>query len=213
MSSALSLPPYRVFAFGDSLTAGTSGYELHPYAPYLETSINANDKLNGREVIVQHLGLPGWTAKRMLNNIDSGRAGLRAAIRNIQNPSPSLVIILVGTNDLGNKFKEREITENILKLHQVCYDEGVPRTIAIGIPPSRYQSEDADAALLAKSINSNIEKFCRENPERSTFHPFPFPFELDGENWDEDTLHFSRIGYQTLGESLVNVVMELLNAT
>jgi lysophospholipase L1-like esterase len=213
MSSTSSLPPYRVFAFGDSLTAGTSGYGLHPYAPYLETAINANDELNGRQVIVQNLGLPGWTAKKMLNNLDGGRAGLRTAIRNIQNPPLSLVIILVGTNDMGNKFNEHEITENILKLHQVCYDEGVPRTIAIGIPPSGYQSQDAGAARLAKSVNSNIEKFCRENPERATFHPFPFPFELDGENWDEDTLHFSQIGYQTLGESLVNVVMELLNAT
>ncbi len=195
------------------MTAGTSGYGLHPYAPYLETAINVNDEMNGREVGVQYLGLPGWTARRMLNNLDCERNGLRAAIRNMQNPTPSLVIILVGTNDMGNKFKEHEITENILKLHQVCYDEGVPRTIAIGIPPSGWQSGDADAARLAKSINSNIENFCRENPERATFHPFPFHFELDGENWDEDTLHFSQFGYQALGESLVNVVIRLLNAS
>jgi lysophospholipase L1-like esterase len=213
MSSTSSLPPYRVFAFGDSLTAGTLGYELHPYAPYLETAINSRGGINGRQVIVRHRGLPGWTAKEMLNNLDDGRAGLRAAIRNIQNPSLSLVIILAGTNDMGFGFGEHEIMENILKLHQVCYDEGVPRTIAVEIPPSGYQSVNADAARVATSINSNLKKFCHDNKERATYHTFPFPFEKDGENWDADTLHFSRKGYQTLGESLVDVVMESLNAT
>ncbi|GAX26733.1 hypothetical protein FisN_2Hh318 [Fistulifera solaris] len=213
MSSASSLPPYRVFAFGDSLTAGTSGYELHPYAPYLENAINSKGGINERQVIVRHRGLPGWTAKEMLNNLDDGRAGLRAAIRNIQNPSLSLVIILAGTNDMGYGFGEHEITENILKLHQVCYDEGVPRTIAIGIPPSGYQSVNAGAARLATSINSNLEEFCHNNPAKATFHPFPFPFVKGGENWDADTLHFSRKGYQALGESLVNVLMETLKAT
>lgn len=210
MSSKPSLQQYRIFAFGDSLTAGTSGYELYPYAPYLESSINQKGALDGKEVIVRHRGLPGWTAKEMLNNLDDGRAGLRSAIRGIENPSLALVIILAGTNDMGYGFGEQEITANILKLHKVCFDEGIPRTIAIGIPPSGYQSVNADAARLAKSINLNIQNFCEANPDRATFHPFPFQFEKGGENWDADTLHFSRKGYETLGESLVSVVIQSL---
>lgn len=211
MSSKPSLQQHRVFAFGDSLTAGTSGNELYPYAPYLESAIHAREALNRKEVIVRHRGLPGWTAKEMLNNLDDGRAGLRAAIRNIQNPPLELVIILAGTNDMGYGFSEKEITENVLKLHRVCFDEGIPRTIAIGIPPSGYQSVNADAANLANIINSNIETFCKANPERATFYPFPFQFEKDGENWDADTLHFSQKGYETLGKSLVDVVLQSLN--
>lgn len=212
MSSKSSPRQYRVFAFGDSLTAGTSGYELYPYTTYLESAIREKKALHGKEVIVRHRGLPGWTAKEMLNNLDDGRAGLRSAIRGIQNPPLSLVIILAGTNDMGYGFGEQEITENILKLHQVCFDDGVQRTIAIGIPPSGYQSVNADAARLAASINLNIKEFCQANPQRASFHPFPFQFEQGGENWNADTLHFSQKGYETLGESLVDIVIDSLTS-
>lgn len=213
MSSKSAPKIYRVLAFGDSLTAGTSGNELFPYAPYLESAIRREKgTFDDRDVMVRHRGLPGWTAHEMLNQLDDPRAGLRSVIRAIQDPPLSLVILLAGTNDMGFGFDEQQITENILKLHQVCHDEGIPRTIAIGIPPSGYQSVNANAATLALSINLNVEHFCETHSQRALFHPFPFQFEQGGEKWDADTLHFSRKGYETLGESLVEVVIQSLTA-
>jgi lysophospholipase L1-like esterase len=144
----------------------------------------------------------------MRNDLDGQVTGLRSAIRAVRDPPLSLVILLAGTNDLGYGFNAEEIAENILSLHRVCFQEGVPRTIAIGMPPSGYQSVNADAADLARGVNEKLQDFCETNPAR--YLPFPFAFERNGENWDPDTLHFSPRGYQVLGESLVSVVKETL---
>ena len=203
---------YRVLAYGDSLTAGTSGMELYPYAPYLERAVNQLRQARGDTavpVVVRHRGMPGWTAANMLDDLDGARTGLRSAIRAVKDPSLSLVVLLAGTNDLGYGFGAEDITRNILALHQVCFQEGVPRTIAISIPPSGYQSSNAAAAALADTVSTNLEAFCNEE-KRSLFHRFPFAFEQGGENWFPDTLHFSQKGYQSLGESLASIVDKAL---
>jgi lysophospholipase L1-like esterase len=196
---------HRILCYGDSLTAGTSGMDLFPYAPYLEAKLKAM----GRHAIVRHLGLPGLTSHQMLSDVDGGRTGLRTTIQAVQDPPLSLVILLVGTNDLGQGYPADEILKTILGLHQIAYETGVPRTIAIGIPPSGYQSVYQAAAELAVAVNSNIEEFCLQD-KRASFMPFPFPYERAGENWNQDTLHFSQRGYQELGESLAPVVEGIL---
>ena len=80
-----------------------------------------------------------------------------------------------------------------------------------GIPPSGYQAANTQAAELAAQVTRNLELFC-ENEERSTFVPFPFPFESGGIHWNEDTLHFSPKGYSLLGESLAPIVSNVLRS-
>ena len=210
MSSTTTRKVHRVLAYGDSLTAGTSGFELYPYAPHLEKTLNQR-RQTAAPVVVRHRGLPGWTAANMMNDLDGPQTGLRSAIRAVKDPPLSLVIILAGSNDLGFGYTAQEITDNLVGLHQVCYQEGIPRTIAIGMPPSGYQSVNADAAALARTVDSNLESFCL-NESRARYHPFPFEFEQNGQNWDPDTLHFSPRGYQVLGESLAPIVDEVLQS-
>jgi lysophospholipase L1-like esterase len=196
---------HRVLCFGDSLTAGTSGRQFFPYATYLESKLRSM----GRRVQVQHLGMPGWTAPQMLEHLDSNRTGLRRAIRAAQNPGFSLVLLLAGTNDMGRGYGQAETVENILQLHQVNYDSGVPRTVAIAIPPSGYQSVNEPARALAGRINQDLRAFC-DTEDRATFVPFPFDFERGGANWFQDTLHLSETGNKGLGESLAPIVEKIL---
>jgi lysophospholipase L1-like esterase len=251
---------HRVLAYGDSLTAGTSGHQLFPYSVYLEhalqqqqqqllqqqqsdagsgSDISSNN--NSNVVVVRHRGIPGMKAQEMVQQMDDERRGLRNVIQSIVNPSLSIVIILAGTNDLGYELlysnndvnvAAQKIVQNLLTLHDVCYENDVPFTIAIGIPSSGYQHRNANARTLASLINTQLQQQATkvitstntidnvldestttniERPKRSMIYmDFPFDYVEKGENWNDDTLHFSELGYQLLGTSLVTIVQQLL---
>jgi lysophospholipase L1-like esterase len=196
---------HRVLCYGDSLTAGTtsSDYVPYPYAPHLEAALKDDN------VIVRHIGLPGWTTASMLDQLD-GPVGLRSAIRDIQQQSSplSLIIILAGTNDIGSGYTAEEITTNLLKMHRVSWECGVPRSLAIGIPPSGYQAANSNARQFVEQINDQL----RRTAEGCTmaYAAFPLSYEQSGKNWDDDGLHFSPAGYQALGESLAPTVKRIL---
>jgi lysophospholipase L1-like esterase len=197
---------HRVLCYGDSLTAGTTSedYVPYPYAPHLEEMLRKDDY----DVVVRHVGLPGWATSSMLEQLD-GPAGLKTAVQAIQMPSLSLVVILAGTNDLAyGDASVDDITNNLLQLHRIAWECGVPRTVAVGVPPSGYQATNKAARNIVNEVNDRL----RETSEGCTmaYTPFPFPFEEGGENWDEDGLHFTPIGYRRLGESLAPVVRRIL---
>lgn len=205
---------FRILCFGDSLTAGTSPLSRgdHPYAPHLETTLRQSEQFssNDRSVMIRHMGYPGWTARQLLDTANDER-GLRTLIRRVKDPSLSLVILLAGTNDLGYGFPPDRIAESIQSLHELCVVEGVPRTIAIGIPPSAFQKEDADFAKTARQTNEKIEEYCRlKSNGRSSFMKFPFDWSDEDDRWSSDGLHFSPKGYQVLGESLAPVVERMV---
>lgn len=207
-SSASAAPSRRILCYGDSLTAGTTSGtpQLYPYASQLEMALNEHPSRTN--VVVRHRGLPGWTAKTMLEVLD-GEQGLQSAIRRVQNPPLSLIVLLAGSNDLGYNYGAEAITENIIALHQVAWDNNIP-TLAIGIPSSGYQSQVTSARDLATQINQNLKDVCDQS-DRSSFVTFPFQFEKGGENWASDTLHFSPMGYQALAKALVPHVEHVLN--
>lgn len=196
---------HRVLCYGDSLTAGTtsSDYVPYPYAPHLEAAL-ADDN-----VVVRHVGLPGWTTASMLDQLD-GPAGLRTAIEAIRLPTLSLVVILAGANDLGcgGGASVDDITDNLLKMHRVAWECGVPRTLAVGVPPSAYQTTNKAARRIATEVNGRLQETSQGCTMAYT--PFPFPFEHGGENWDDDGLHFTPTGYRVLGESLAPIVRRIL---
>jgi lysophospholipase L1-like esterase len=183
--------------------------ELYPYAPVLEKALNERSD-DSTQYIVRHRGMPGWTSSNMLGDLDGERTGLRTAVRAVKDPGLSLVIILAGSNDLGWGFGEEEIVGNLVSLHEVCYENGVPRTIAVAIPPSGYQSQNAAARELCATVNDRLRSYCSQE-HRATFVPFPFAYD-GGENWFSDGLHFSEKGYRALGESLAEPVIGVLES-
>merc|ERR1712039_552926 len=46
-----------------------------------------------------------------------------------------LVLIMVGTNDLGMGYQSGDVIKNIKALHQFCHERGVP-TVALSLPPN-----------------------------------------------------------------------------
>lgn len=201
----LSAAPKRILCYGDSLTAGTSPPDptLSPYAPHLESLL----KEKGHNVVIRHRGLPGWTSSEMVANANDGTAGISTAVK--AGMPLALVIILAGTNDLAFTNDASTITNNILALHQLCYEQGVPRTLSIGMPPSGYQSINVEAATLAQTINDNLKEYC-QSESRATFMPFPFEFAANDEKWASDGLHLGPEGYRVLGTSLAPVVEDIL---
>ena len=121
----------------------------------------------------------------------------------------SVVVLLAGTNDLGYQRPVQDIADSIESLHKLCYDENVPHTVAIGIPPSAYQSSNKEASEYAKQINAKIEHYCQSEP-RATYFSFPFAWSPNDKRWASDGLHFSPTGYKELGESLAPVVKGIL---
>lgn len=225
---------YRILAYGDSLTAGTSGFEYYPYAAYLEQSLldayrndNHNKDSDGIDsnIIVRHRGIPGMTVQQMIDLVDDERRGIRPVLQAVINPSISIVIILAGTNDIGHVLMKHdnnidlastEIVQNLIALHTICYNEGIPYTIAIGIPSSGYQTHNANARNLVISINEQLQQYAVRTTTTSgvggkmTYMEFPFGYEKGDEKWHADTLHFTSIGYQTLGQSLVPLVRKII---
>ena len=213
LSTVTTRRPVRIFCFGDSLTAGTSfpDYREYPYAVHLEAELakKSSNPLENLNVSVRHLGYPGWTSLQLLEEA-SGERGLRTMVRKIKDPSLSLVILLAGTNDLGYERPVEEIFDSVVGLHRVCYEENVPSTIAIGIPPSAYQSSNPQFADYARQVNEKIQAFCESEP-KATYFPFPFTWTQNNDRWASDGLHFSPQGYKDLGESLVPIVEQILS--
>ncbi len=193
----------RILCFGDSLTAGTSPphWEEFPYAPFLEASFP--------DAIVRHKGYPGWTASQLLASANDA-GGLRTLIRKVQDPPLSMVILLAGTNDLGYQTSVPDIVKSIQALHEICHAEGVLHTLAIGIPPSQYQTLHEGAAAKAQHVNHLLEDYCQQSGSSTSFVPFPFAWSPDNDLWSPDVLHFSPRGYQVLGESIATLVKQIL---
>lgn len=180
---------------------------MYPYAPYLEKAFNER-RDRKYEIVVRHRGLPGWTASAMVGEADGPSTGLRSLIKNAQDVS--LVIILAGINDMAYGQNAKTITDDVLQLHKIAWEQNVPRTIAITIPPSGYQSSNEQARRLAEEVNVYLEEACNHENSRAILMRFPFEYERGGENWFEDSLHFSEQGYKMLGESLIGTVEDAL---
>ncbi|KAL7572558.1 hypothetical protein ACA910_000378 [Epithemia clementina (nom. ined.)] len=225
---------HGILCFGDSLTAGTSGPNMFPYAKYLQEALDKsnhnhtssdtkytkskNNSTEGESPFeVRHVGIPGWTAEKFVEEKDHPERGLRTIIKNWPSSSShlDLVIILAGTNDLGKpKESGHAIAKQVIELHKLCYQSGVPRTIVLAIPPSNFQVRSHKSRAMAAVANGNLKIFAKQEP-RATFVNYPFEFDkYDKQSqkyWHSDGLHFSELGYKKLGQYLKPYVLEILN--
>ena len=228
--------PYSVFCYGDSLTYGMSpSGGPYPYAQYLEkelAQLDDSDQTVSPErppTEVQHLGIPGWTARHMLDHAHDGKAGLCHFIETT--PALALVVILAGTNDIGqmthaDKAVGRALVGTLVELHETargCAEDAgrVPfRTLAVGIPGSAFQERVPAAAEMAAYVDDGLAAYAEESDGRraSYYAPFPFPYrEDDGrvavgdERWAADGLHLTRVGYAALAKELAPLVKTLLD--
>ena len=179
-----------LLCFGDSLTRGY----LNPWAPGFPYSQFLQQGLDEEQWEVVTEGHDGFTTQDLAELLPADPQRY------------SLVFLLAGTNDLGTSSSASEILERLCKLHEWFHQAGVP-TVAMSIPASGVDT--VSAAFLAKktTINEELEKWASSNPQVHFFDLFSaIPFEgttlFEGGPHFNDHLHFSKQGYQRMGELL-----------
>ena len=125
-----------VYCYGDSLTYGMvpqqhGAPEAHPYDQSLQQEINTLYANYSQSSIIQvrHFGYPGWTSNQMIQHINDGLPNLGVCNIIQNNPTISLIIILVGTNDIGimaNSGTDKDvggtIADSIIELHKRVFE-------------------------------------------------------------------------------------------
>jgi serine/threonine protein kinase len=187
------------------------------FLPYVKILAH---ELEGWEVTVN--GLSGRTAEEMVAELMvdgavdvAGNVGKGLARILHEDGLPDVVLILVGTNDLGlscmNPYWTTEhIFRRVQQLHATCHALGVP-TVAFS-PPSALQEP---ALSKQRELATLIQQWAPTAPgvlahfDIEQLVPRTSPHGL----WDSDTIHMSSLGQMRLGQALASHMPAVLNRT
>lgn len=212
--------PRRVLCYGDSLTAGfcNSGMSFEPYGRTLADCMGKA----GIACEVSVCGLSGRTAEEMIAekdsaiftdcaNVDHTGKGLARILDD--EATPDVVMILVGTNDLGfagytTGLTASHILARVQQLHSMCHQRGIS-TIALTPPcqthgPMRVMQQQL-AALLANWVRTEPQVLALYDVEKLV------PRALSGGFWDPDDIHMSAAGQRMLGQHLAQLLPPLVD--
>ena len=164
---------------GDSLT---DGYDLGTYYP---------------EMKVINRGIGGDTTHGVLARLDTS----------IIEPAPRVVVMMIGTNNLGDMFTDYE--EILIKLKSELPDTKV---VILSIPPScgDYASRNGQIAINNVKIKSLAEKY--DYTYVDVFTPL-FDFERNElrAEYTADGIHFTPLGYEVITAEVKPVLEDLLS--
>jgi lysophospholipase L1-like esterase len=234
--------PKMIFCYGDSLTFGwvPNDNNPHPYGPHLEAELNvlyssasakSAEETGIPATIVQSVGYPGMTAAAMLELVEQDQVGTCSIMKQVTDLS--VMIILTGTNDLGQMTHDaigqdpstidsdgtsNMIINFITKLHKKTLDcaESVGNNdlhiLSIGIPGSDLQKKYTQVGSIAAAVNKGLSEFASSYTNgKIIYRDFPFEFEESDSKWGGDGLHLSSLGYDELGKVLAPEVKRILD--
>jgi len=203
----------RILCYGDSLTAGfcDNGRRFTPYGHALREGLT----FAGVACEVTICGLSGLTAKEMVADSHSqaikdvtGQFG-RGLMRILDDDRPfDLVIIMSGTNDLGQSAPVQSVLDSTAQLHALCHQRGIA-TVALAPPltPHNHCTREARRSI----------KLCLDSWQRNSAHlcqALIDPEEViprDAKpHWEPDGIHFSPSGSHALGQQLAAMIVPLL---
>jgi len=119
----------------------------------------------------------------------------------------ALVCIMAGTNDLGTVDGDN-IEKNLLVLHKKVHERGIS-TIAIGIPESGFTNQIKGIGEKRENINKWLEsEAIGGSSSKMYFLENPVKFNTD--NFAPDGLHFSKRGYEVLGDYVTKKIEFML---
>ena len=179
--------PTRILAYGDSLTAGYWRNGMGEWAPYVDA---IGERFP--TVSCSHVGMSGWGTVQMVEAMQEeevqcccGRtwAGLLVALKRERgegvegkgegsspssssspySPRPPLVLIMAGTNDLGD-VQADAIVDNLAQLHAAVHAAG-SRTVALSIPEHGQEGELAFIRETRLAVNQRLEEMALANPQ------------------------------------------------
>ena len=207
-------PKYSILCYGDSLTAGfcDKGLKFEPYGRTLAKMLGTLLKVPCEVLVCGH---SGHTASEMVANMDMATItdvggqvgkGLRRSLMEVSRPL-DLVLLMTGTNDIGKQVEPNLVLEDVIKLHDICKQHGVP-SVALSPPPvpmdtftEGMRRRLRDLIAMWSSSASNVHAFV----DPGHFIPITCT-----KSWDADRLHFSPAGSQLLGQQLAQTVLPLL---
>lgn len=194
----------RILCYGDSLTAGytvVSPYtrEYEPWAPHLAIALG---------VSVEHVGMSGWSTRQML---DYQHSSVGTDVCGEKHPGLgrlchggkfSTVILMAGTNDLGERSAE-EIFDNLKALHEIAHATGA-KTVALSIPQSKATITGPKIVVERRErVNSLLAAYAQDNA-KCVYLPMDveIPWSEGSPNWEADGLHMTKCGYEELARRL-----------
>ena len=193
----------RILAFGDSLTAGLTGYQCYPYITTLKEDLEQNFP----DILFQMFEV-GWCGERVEKMITRLQSDV---LSSNNNEHFDYILILGGTNNLSSSTAEF-IYSSLETLHNlVLNNNNVTKTVAITIPEMSYPRGVMFEEDKRKEINDRLKEFAEKN-ERVLFFDLGKEIlngykaktperEKYSEYWS-DNIHFSKSGYQLFGHLL-----------
>lgn len=173
------------------------------------------------------IGMSGWTTEHFLNTLDKDcivdvcrrkSCGIR---KQLQHRSYKLVMLMIGTNDIGTGVEVNEVFENICKLRDVIL-QYVPKMVLFTVPSSRnyqpiHELNDKIKSLVSQNSGDTYLFDChaffhhanelahQSSPTESLSDPQSSSSLTENKHenvFDFDRLHFTEYGSKILGEKL-----------
>ncbi|KAL9019786.1 MAG: hypothetical protein Q9185_002930 [Variospora sp. 1 TL-2023] len=195
----------RILCFGDSLTAGYSGYGYfhYPYATHIRKKLR--EEWPDTDAVVDVAGLSG---DRVIAGQFLGR--MKAMCEKAKNAPYDWIIVLGGTNDLGWDESPDDIYESLKEVWTVALETGA-NVLALSVLEGEYTS--GDIVQRRKELNGLIAS----HEERRLHYmdlcaavPFFTMSETMREMVWDDGLHLTMDGYELMGTAIAIKLLELL---
>jgi lysophospholipase L1-like esterase len=209
---------FRILCYGDSNSAGFrgGGKPLSPYGQELAETLQAA----GFSCEVTCCGLCGCTSEELVNLVNSpplvDPKGTcppgEGLVHLLRDAGPfDLVIIMVGTNDIGHSMDTRSSQAFATHLHDACHKLGIP---TVNIAPTTV-ADDVGCRELRKRLAESMSRWasgcskvllsldCEKLVPKSTL-----------QLWETDQIHLSVAGSKQLGQhiaSQLTLVLEQLS--
>ncbi|KAL9598079.1 MAG: hypothetical protein Q9219_004710 [cf. Caloplaca sp. 3 TL-2023] len=196
----------RILCFGDSLTAGYSGfgYFHYPYAKQVREKLK--EHLPDTDAIVDVSGLSGDT-------VTNGQylKRMKGMCTKADHAPYDWVIVLGGTNDLAWSERADRIYEALKKVWTVALDCGA-NVLAASVLEAEHTT--GDVVQRRKELNSLIESHQEDRLhylDLCTAVPYFTMNDTMREMIWDDGLHLTMDGYEMMGEAVAAKLLELLN--
>ncbi|KAL8762878.1 MAG: hypothetical protein Q9184_001174 [Pyrenodesmia sp. 2 TL-2023] len=195
----------RILCFGDSLTAGYSGYGYfhYPYAAQLRKRLK--EDLPDTEATVDVAGLSG-------DRVIAGQyvRRIKGSCEKAEDAPYDWIIVLGGTNDLGSEERPDNIYEGLSRGMTLLEPQGA-NVLALSVLEGEHTS--GDIFQRRKELNNLIAyheedrlyyiDICAAVPW------FSMSPKMRETIWD-DGLHLTMDGYKKMGDAIATKLLELL---
>jgi len=199
-----------ILCFGDSLTAGYAkhGRVYYPYSTYLTKILS---KQNATIKLIENSGISGDLAIRMPERLE----GKLQRGKKVGKPFDVLVI-LCGTNDIGQLVAEEDVAESYAKLHDIAAKHGILYQIWLTVPELSWEMSLSDFATQLRETRRRCNTYISNMPQKNndcfvcdlaSEIPYETASEAQRKEWWDDGVHFTAAGYEKMAGAIATSIL------